>query len=762
MHIKHNMKKLLLFPAIVAFNQSINAQCTLTPVISQTNINCYGNTNGAAAVSMPPGYTYTWSNAATTSSISNLAAGNYSVIIASQSCIVSATELVVNGDFTNGNTGFNSSYLYKTPPNTAASQYWVAPGAQNSIWNGAFANFPDHTNNSVNSNFMKVNGSGTPNTNVWCESITVTPNTNYNFSAWLTSLYPVSPAQLQFYINGNPVGATFTISATVGLWSQFFTVWNSGGNNSANICVVNQNTASGGNDFAIDDISFRACNQCTYTANFTITQPPALSVTANAINGDCVQKFGTLNSNISGGNAPYSYLWSPGGYTTSTATVATGGTYSLQVTDANGCQKSSVTSVAILTTPTPVISSSGPVCVNGVVQLNSGGGNTYYWMGPNGFTSTLQNPQFTATTTAASGVYTVVIAVGTCSASAATSITINGLPNPKIIANSSVCANSLLNISGQGGNYYAWTGPNGFNAFGANPVVQVTNLMTSGVYTLTVNDQNGCTAKATKSITIYPTPDGKVMPSKINGCAPLCITFNSNATNDDKVYWTLDNNASANTKTAKNCYTGNGIFHIELFITNKYGCSSSGEQNIEVYPKPVADFNYGPLKPVVNSAEVNFTDASHGATINTWEWYFNGANKSFASIKNPSMNYPEAGQYPIALVITSDKGCVDTVVKTIVIGEDFGVYIPDAFSPNGDGLNDVFQPKGSGIAKYELKIFDRWGEMLMTSDDFEKGWDGWYKGKLCKQDTYIWKITLTNILGKTQNLTGKVTLLKDE
>lgn len=78
----------------------------------------------------------------------------------------------------------------------------------------------------------------------------------------------------------------------------------------------------------------------------------------------------------------------------------------------------------------------------------------------------------------------------------------------------------------------------------------------------------------------------------------------------------------------------------------------------------------------------------------------------------------------VALVVKSDNSCTDTLLRPIVVGEDFGIYVSNAFTSNGDGLNDVFQPKGFGIVKYELVIFDRWGGQLFHTNTFEEGWNG--------------------------------------
>ena len=137
------------------------------------------------------------------------------------------------------------------------------------------------------------------------------------------------------------------------------------------------------------------------------------------------------------------------------------------------------------------------------------------------------------------------------------------------------------------------------------------------------------------------------------------------------------------------------------------------------------------------------------------------SNEQFQSTqKNPTFVYKDPAQYLVALVVKSDRGCADTVLKPIVIGEDFGIWIPNAFTPNDDRVNNVFEPKGYGIVKYTMTIFDRWGEKIYVSKDFSLGWDGYKDEKMCKDDVYIYKIVITNVYNVQKEYVGHVTLLK--
>ncbi len=183
---------------------------------------------------------------------------------------VTGTNVVTNGDFsaptTNATTrGFTSAYNYvKLTTNCPTCCCGVlslegtyAVGTNPNSYHTQFTAFGDHTSGS--GNMLIVNGAATANTTVWTQNITVIPNTDYVFSAWATSVNPASPAILQFSINGSPLGSTINLSPTLadGVWQYFTTTWNSGSTSgSVPIALVNQNIASNGNDFAVDDIVF--------------------------------------------------------------------------------------------------------------------------------------------------------------------------------------------------------------------------------------------------------------------------------------------------------------------------------------------------------------------------------------------------------------------------------------------------------------------------------------------------------------------------
>jgi gliding motility-associated-like protein len=186
---------------------------------------------------------------------------------------LTGNNVVVNGSFSGGNTGFASGYVTGSGgpwgPCSYAGTYGVSnnPSNLHSLW----SSFGDHTTGG--GQMMLVNGASTAGVNVWCQTVSVIPNTNYDFSTWLANVSTTSPAALQFAINGFPLGTVFNAPNTPAQWIQFHYIWNSGTNTSANICIINQNMVAIGNDFALDDIEFK--EMCIVSDSVYIKQSAA-------------------------------------------------------------------------------------------------------------------------------------------------------------------------------------------------------------------------------------------------------------------------------------------------------------------------------------------------------------------------------------------------------------------------------------------------------------------------------------------------------
>ena len=364
------------------------------PLISITQNYC--GSGGEVAISSNAFSSYLWSTGQTTQSILTNVAGIFTVTATnSYGCssfnnTTVAVELVTNGHFTDGNTGFTTAYTYHpgyycsscTQPDTTGlwpeGRYAIGSNANN--YHSEF--FGTYYTSPGSGNFMIVNGS--PSTGlitVWSENITVQPYTTYYFSAWAMSLNQVTPyAELRFAVNGEQVGTTDDLGAgansTSGpfTWSQFYGNWTSGSSTTATLSIVDINTAAGGNDFGLDDIS------CSTLSPIAFNVAPSGGGTTV-----CQGNSFTLSSNVTGIASPFTYSWSGPNSFTSTdsnlvinnATVAMSGDYDLTVTDAHGCQSNGIASVIVNPIPTVTSSvSASTICDGSSINLTSSA-NTY-------------------------------------------------------------------------------------------------------------------------------------------------------------------------------------------------------------------------------------------------------------------------------------------------------------------------------------------------------------------------------------------------
>lgn len=183
---------------------------------------------------------------------------------------------VVNGDFSGGDTLFSTDFIHGTGGayGLLSAEGTYAVTSDPSLVHINFAACGDHTGGG---NMLVVNGSPVPNADIWCQTVNVVPNTYYAFSAWLMSVTSPNPAEMDFLVNGTSLGTPLLASSNTCEWAQFYAVWNSGANTTATICIINQQLAVGGNDFALDDIAFSPL--CSFTDSIDVTVlPPAPDV----------------------------------------------------------------------------------------------------------------------------------------------------------------------------------------------------------------------------------------------------------------------------------------------------------------------------------------------------------------------------------------------------------------------------------------------------------------------------------------------------
>ena len=245
--------------------------------------------------------------------------------------------------------------------------------------------------------------------------------------------------------------------------------------------------------------------------------------------------------------------------------------------------------------------------------------------------------------------------------------------------------------------------------------------------------------------------------SKDTICIPEGVTFtnNSDMTGFDSIYWSFgDGNTSNLQGSVLHNYSSLDCYDLTVTLVNTLGCrvDSVIVDAVCAYPTPIANFNYDPIESVIPNTLVNFTNTSQGGNIFDWDI----AGFKISNDSNEVYEFPktDGGLYRVSLRVENEGGCWDETVKFVNIKNPLNIWIPNSFTPNDDGLNDVFSVifNNNSVEEYSIYIFNRWGEVLFFSEEIDFEWDGTYNGKLAPNDTYIWKI-----IGKEKQTTNSFT-----
>ncbi len=386
----------------------------------------------------------------------------------------------------------------------------------------------------------------------------------------------------------------------------------------------------------------------------------------------------------------------------------------------------------------------------------------YTWSGPNNFSANTQNVYLQNISANQTGNYTVLV-TGSNSCSSYTTANLQGfnysLPNPTIVATTSVCVNSNVSLQGFGGLSYYWTGPEGFVSTSPSHSFIASHVSMTGTYTLSVMNASYCVGSNTVFVQVYPLPSATLVSSQNKLCVPFCSEFSllrDPASASLQSFQYFVEGQFYNEPVIKACITQSGQQIVNVYYSDANSCSNASTLLITAYPKPLADFEYFPTKPIAGIDRVEFSNRTQGSKQNSWAWLFSSGDSLWG--QNASFLFQEAGTFPVALMVSNEWNCLDTVIKAVNVLEDFALYVPNAFTPNGDGLNDVFRPAGTGLHNYRLEIYNRWGHTLFVTEDFLQGWDGYFKGEPSQEDVYSYKIIYSLEGGKTFEKTGWVML----
>ncbi|MFN8207738.1 MAG: PKD domain-containing protein [Bacteroidales bacterium] len=296
-------------------------------------------------------------------------------------------------------------------------------------------------------------------------------------------------------------------------------------------------------------------------------------------------------------------------------------------------------------------------------------------------------------------------------------------------------------------------------------------------YTITLQALNPlhlqCGDTVQRSIKIVPpVPEITINNSNPNGCEPFTVNFTVTFAYayTDSFYWEFDDGTYSREKEPVHTFSRYGIYNVKLTVSGDGG-RNYAYKTVKVHQTPIADFDIAPRTAYLPDQRVKGFNKSQLAE--TYVWDFGDGFKT--TEKDPEHLYDKLGKYPVKLVVYSEYGCVDSLIKPQIVSiEGTGmIEFPNAFTPNMDGevdghyasltgesINDIFYPKHEGVREYHLEIYTRWGEKLFETDDVWEGWNGYYKGKLCKQDVYVWKAKGVFWNGLEFLKAGDVTLLQ--
>lgn len=649
-----NVYKLYFIYLFISIPNTLFSQCTGTePALFLGNDTTFCSTP-SLTLTAPAGYTYyDWSDNTHLQTLNVTAAGTYSVEIG-----IPSGNLVTNGNFELGNTGFTTDYIVGTGgawgPLSNAGTYGVSTSP--SLLHSNFSLCSDHTA-APGTKMLVVNGAGTPNSLVWSQTITVTPSTDYLFGAWvMNALNEPNVGILQFFINGVAIGPTFSSGPTACVWTQFADSWNSGGSSLAVLKIINQNSVNTGNDFALDDITFSPLCKKTDTIIIGVSTPPVQTTTLVSPS-TCT---GTPNGSITITSATGTQYSFDGGVTWQTSNVKSGlsaGTYTVMTKNSAGCTVSSV--VTLVSTATPPIQTttlvSPSTCTgppDGSITITSTTGTQYSFNG--GTTWQPSNIQIGLV----AGIYTVMTqdAVGCTVSSTVTLVSVLTAPTQTTALVSPTPCTGIPDGS------ITITSPTGTQfSFDGGTTWQASNTSTGlagGSYTVMSQNASGCTVSSIVTLIVVTstiTQTTSFVPSSVcTGVPDGSITI----TSATAVQYSFDGGV---TWQVSNIKTALGPATYTVMSKDASGCTVSSVIVLTgVTNSPVITVSSDVV--VCQNGVAMLSATATGGTSFTYHWD-DFAGTGSTQIANPTVT----GYYGVT--VENQSGCIsaqDSILVTVL------------------------------------------------------------------------------------------------
>ncbi|MEI6816764.1 MAG: PKD domain-containing protein [Bacteroidota bacterium] len=723
----------------------------MTNNMVHTDVTCNGGTNGTATITVTGGtspFVYHWNSAPvqTTQTATGLAAGSYIVTVTD----VNGCTVVVNVTIT------QPSQLTATIGSQNISCNGLTDGSASVTAGGGISGY-----NYIWSNGSTTNTATGLGANNYIVTVTDANGCTVTSNVTITQPTPVVVTIVsqvnELCFGGNNASITSTTSGGTGIIAL---TWST---------VPIQNTLIATNLLAgAYIVTATDQNGCTATVSTTITEPTKVLVTL--IDSVEVTCYGGNNGSgtvgASGGIPGYNYTWNTVPQQSgATAINMFAGSYVASATDANGCVS---TVNVIITEPTQLVASiSGgtTICIGQSTDLTvtqTGGTAPYTFLWNTGSAASPITVSPTVTTS-----YTVTVTdANNCTGTASATVTVRPPLAVSAFNNATICEGESIRIyavpTGGDANYtLLWNngvGP-GVGYFSVTPLVTTT-------YMVTLTD--GCgSPSATSQVTINvnPAPVVTFTGTNLNGCVPFTSDFLGQVSISSgsivSTLWNFGDGGTTSILDTAHQYTSKGLYTVSLTAISALGCKTTltkvGYVKAEDYPK--AAFLISPDHASVLSAIFTFTDMSVGA--NHYLWNF-GDHSGPSYVPNPQHQYTAEGVYQICEVVYNDLGCSDSTCGDITVDPEFEFFIPSAFTPNGDKLNDKFTGYGIGILEYQMDIWDRWGNNVFSTNDISKGWDGKVPGTTTSEldDVYVYFVKVTDFTGTAHTYMGKVTIIR--
>lgn len=283
----------------------------------------------------------------------------------------------------------------------------------------------------------------------------------------------------------------------------------------------------------------------------------------------------------------------------------------------------------------------------------------------------------------------------------------------------------------------------------------------SGTFTVTLiaGSSNGCYDTIQKQITVNPLPIAAFTVNTPCEGSPVTFTDQSFISSGAVTQWDYDfgdGTAHGTTQIVNHVFNGTSTYNVILTVTSALGCSDTAIVPVTILTRPDAAFTMSP-NPVLALEAVQFTDQSSGNTP-IIDWYYNFGDSSGINQQNPSHVYANGGIYPVYLIVTDQNGCRDTAFSELSVA--LLPAVPSAFTPNGDGENDVFRVRGGPFEALNFRVYNSWGQLIYFSGDQNEGWDGTFKGEDQPMGVYTWTLEVIVTGGRVITKTGDVTLMR--